>query len=98
MWGLAAGGVKPNSIPWREKWESKDTFSNAYQDNRASVRSFDADLAKQISKEFKGGTISIYSSDKDREEVRMFADSQYTRLSDNEAKEHNTRFQGQVEG
>ena len=80
-----------------EKWESKDTFNDAFKERRMSVRTFDAGFTKQVSKQFGKGSISIFSSDKDHEEVRMFADSKYTALEPNEALAHNERFSKGVE-
>lgn len=80
-----------------EKWEEKDTFNDAFRERRMSVRTFDADFAKQVSKELKPGAISVTSTQKDDVEVRMFADGKYKPFEGNGAQEHDSRFSGPVE-
>ena len=74
-------------------WESKDTFNDAFKDSRMSVRTFGAGFTKQVSKTFGKGEISVESQD----EVRVFANSQYTPFDEQTAAQHNTNFRGPVE-
>ena len=80
-----------------QDWETKDTFNDAFAESRMSVRTFDAGFMKQVSKEFKPGTISVTSTEKDHVEVRMFADSKYGSIEGDGAQQHDARFRGPVE-
>jgi len=77
---------------WRayKKWEAKDTFTEAYQGRRMSVRTFGNDFDYQKSKTFGRGTIKVPDN-------RFHADSRYTPMSVEEQRIHNDAFRDGVE-
>jgi hypothetical protein len=86
-----------------KNWEANDKFNRAFTDSRMSVRTFpggdivkdeQTPFEKQVQKTFPMGSISVASwNKKAREtEVRVFADSQYTRLDPQALKEHDRIF------
>lgn len=80
--------VKPRIETWwkvYKRWESTDTFDEAFLDNRMTVRTFDQDFDKQVSKTFGKGTISFPDN-------RFFADSQYTRLGSTDQQRHGNAY------
>ena len=91
--------VEPLMNSWwtaYKKWEANDKFHRAFKDRRMTVRTFPGGVGafdKQVSKEFKRGTISLASSTSTETEVRIFADSKYTPLgSDAVMQEHDKIF------
>ena len=81
-----------------QKWEEKDNFSDAFAEDRMSVRTFDAGFEKQVSKEFGPGTIKVVSQVKNKdgdgvhEELRMFGADKFTPLAGTAAKTHDRNF------
>lgn len=78
-----------------KKWEGHDSFNKAFRNRRMTVRTFPGGrnaFAKQVSKEFKRGTINVVSSPRGEPEVRIFSDSQYTPMDPVEAKRHDDIF------
>lgn len=68
-----------------KKWEAADTFDEAFQDGRMTVRTFGADFDYQKSKTFAKGTIDVA----DR---LIFADGQYTAPTESQKNFHYARY------
>jgi len=66
-------------------WETKDTFDEAFHDDRMTVRSFSPDFAYEVSKTIAPGTIGIAPD-------RFYANSGYANLSDLDQKAHAANF------
>lgn len=76
-------------------WEANDNFNKAFRGRRMTVRTFPGGIGafeKQVSKEFKRGSISLASSTSAGTEVRIFADSRYTPLDPVTMRQHDEIF------
>ena len=68
--------IKPLIAAWwtgYKRWEAKDTFKNAYDQKRVTVRSFTANFSEQLRKSIPKGTLNIPLA-------KFYADSQRTPL------------------
>jgi hypothetical protein len=97
--------VEPLMEQWfttYKKWEASDTFTEAYYDQRMTVRTFPGppeekkdSFSDQVDKHFPQRSISL----KSKQGVRVFADSTYTAIADQQAlARHDRTFHLSDEG
>jgi hypothetical protein len=66
-------------------WEAVDTFDEAFEDKRMTVRTFNTGYATQVQKTFKRGTIQVTQE-------KFFSDGRYTKTDEKKQLEYQKAF------